>query len=307
MGLISKIKDALSKTSEKISLSIMGKKIDANFYETIEEALIMADVGASTAQELAQKIANIKFHESTTDTEIKDRLAQEITKILHPLELNIIDQIKAHQASAEKHKPYVIMVIGVNGNGKTTTIAKLANLIKNSGFSTSLIACDTFRAAAIEQITHWAHKINIPIYTSTEQLDPASVAYKGMEFSMNLQSDVVLIDTAGRMHNREDLLEELKKIKRVVQKIDTNAPHFTALVLDGLTGQASHSQVNVFLEKIGIDGLIITKLDGTAKGGAVISLGETYKIPIIAIGIGESLSDIKPFEASEYANAILRI
>jgi fused signal recognition particle receptor len=293
-----KIKDAFKKTSEKISLSIVGKKIDENFAQEIEDALIMADVGVKTVSALAKKLTNRKFSKETTDQEVKQFLADEICELLKPYESNFFrDNLS--------HNPEIILIIGVNGGGKTTTIAKIASFFKTSGHSPLLVAADTFRAAAVEQLKYWAEKISVNILEGKEKVDAASLAYDSVKLASVLNCDVVLIDTAGRMQNRSDLLDELEKMKRVVKKLDESAPHKIILVLDGLIGQASHNQVDVFLNKIGIDGIIVTKLDGTAKGGAIISLTEKYRIPIFAIGIGESLDDLKPFSASEYARALL--
>ncbi|MDR2646214.1 MAG: signal recognition particle-docking protein FtsY [Holosporaceae bacterium] len=298
MEFFNKIKDAFKKTSEKISLSIVGKKIDENFAQEIEDALIMADVGVKTVSALAKKLTNRKFSKETTDQEVKQFLADEICELLKPYESNFFrDNLS--------HNPEIILIIGVNGGGKTTTIAKIASFFKTSGHSPLLVAADTFRAAAVEQLKYWAEKISVNILEGKEKVDAASLAYDSVKLASVLNCDVVLIDTAGRMQNRSDLLDELEKMKRVVKKLDESAPHKIILVLDGLIGQASHNQVDVFLNKIGIDGIIVTKLDGTAKGGAIISLTEKYRIPIFAIGIGESLDDLKPFSASEYARALL--
>jgi fused signal recognition particle receptor len=298
MGFFNKIKDAFRKTSEKISLSIVGKKIDENFAQEIEDALIMADVGVKTAAMLAKRLTDRKFSKETTDQEVKQFLADEICKLLEPYESNFF-------SGNFSHNPEIILIIGANGSGKTTTIAKIANFLKTSGHSPLLVAADTFRAAAVEQLKYWAEKIDVNILKGKDKADAASLAYDSVKLASALNCDVVLIDTAGRMQNRSDLLDELEKMKRVVKKLDESAPHKIVLALDGLIGQASHNQVDVFLNKIGIDGIIITKLDGTAKGGAIISLTEKHHIPIFAIGVGEGLDDLKPFQASEYARALL--
>ncbi|MDR0753078.1 MAG: signal recognition particle-docking protein FtsY [Holosporaceae bacterium] len=298
MRFFDKIKDAFRKTSEKISLSIVGKKIDENFTHEIEDALIMADVGVKTASTLAKKLADKKFPKETTDQKVKQFLADEICELLKPYEGNFF-------SGNFSHNPEIILIIGVNGSGKTTAIAKIANFLKTSGHRPLLVAADTFRAAAVEQLKYWAEKINVDILEGKEKMDAASLAYDSVKLASALNCDVVLIDTAGRMQNRSDLLDELEKMKRVIKKLDESAPHKIILTLDGLIGQASHNQVDVFLNKIGIDGIIITKLDGTAKGGAIIFLTEKYRIPILAIGVGEGLNDLKPFSASEYARALL--
>ena len=300
MSIFSKIKSALQKTSEKISISITGKKIDENFAQEIEDALTLADVGIETATELSSKIAGKKFSKELTDLDIKQYLANEISEILKPYESDFFKSV-----SEASHSPNIILVIGVNGNGKTTTIAKIANIFKNLGRSPLLVAADTFRAAAVEQLKYWSEKIGVDICVGKDKADAAGLVFSAIEQAKRNNNDIVLIDTAGRMQNRNDLLDELEKIKRVIKKLDESAPHTTILVLDGLTGQAAHSQVDVFMNKIGIDGAIITKLDGTAKGGAVISLTKKYNLKIFAIGIGESLDDLKPFNAEEYSKAIM--
>jgi fused signal recognition particle receptor len=298
MSFFSKIKSALQKTSDKISIAVSGKKVDEDFAKEIEDALILADVGIEASSELSEKISSKKFSKETTDLEIKQYLADEISLMLKPYESDLFNR-------SFTPTPFIIMVIGVNGNGKTTTVAKIANTLKNAGHTPLLVAADTFRAAAVEQLKYWASKLNVDICVGKENADAAGLVYNAIEQGKNNRNDIVLIDTAGRLQNRTDLLDELEKIKRVIKKIDATAPHATILILDGLTGQASHNQVEVFLNKIGIDGVIITKLDGTAKGGAIISLTQKYKINVFAIGVGESIDDIKQFDAQEYANAIL--
>ncbi len=297
MGILDKLKKTFRKTSESILTAVAGKKIDENFYQEIEDALIRADVGAQTSIMLAQKLADKKFPRDATESEIKKFLVDEITQLLEPYEADLFD-------STNKN-PEIILVIGVNGNGKTTSIAKLANIFKQKGHDPLLIAGDTFRAAAVEQLKYWGNQLGIEVFHGKEQADAAGVVYSGIEKAKSENKDIVIIDTAGRMQNRDDLIAELDKIKRVMRKIDDTAPHKTILVLDGLTGQTAHLQVESFLNKVGIDGLIVTKLDSTAKGGVVISLTQKYKAPIFAIGVGEGIEDLQPFSASQYASAIL--
>lgn len=298
MSFINKIKSALQKTSDKISSAIINKKLDVEFIQELEDTLIMADVGVESAVSLSQKVANKKFSPDASASEIKHFLASEIELMLKNYESNFLIE-------KFSHIPEVILVIGVNGNGKTTTVAKIANILKNAQYSPIMIAADTFRAAAVEQLMFWAEKLDMPICSSQEKIDPAALVYQGMEIATQNNNDVVLIDTAGRMQNREDLLAELEKIKRVIKKYDVTAPHKTILIIDGLTGQAAHNQVDVFLNKIGIDGIIVTKLDGTAKGGALIALTTKYKLPIFALGIGEELDDLKSFNAASFSKALL--
>ncbi|MDR2681572.1 MAG: signal recognition particle-docking protein FtsY [Holosporaceae bacterium] len=298
MGIFSKIKSALQKTSEKISLSITGKKIDENLAQEIEDALIIADAGVEISLELSAKVSKKKFSQEATDIDVKKFLSVEIFNLVKPYECDFFESCSAPV-------PYVILVIGVNGNGKTTSVAKIAHIFKSSGRRPLVVAADTFRAAAVEQLKFWAKKIGVDICAGKEKADAAGLVFSAIEQAKRNGNDVVLVDTAGRMQNRDDLLAELEKIKRVVRKIDDTAPHKTILLLDGLTGQAAHAQVDVFLHKIGVDGIIITKLDGTAKGGALLSLVKKYKIPIFAVGVGESIDDLKPFNAQDYADAIV--
>ena len=297
MGILDKLKQTFKKTSESILTAVAGKKIDENFYQEIEDALIRADVGAQTSIMLAQKLADKKFPRDATESEIKKFLVDEITRLLEPYEADLFDSINKN--------PEIILVIGVNGNGKTTSIAKLANVFKQKGHNPLLIAGDTFRAAAVEQLKYWGNQLGVEVFHGKDQADAAGVVYSGIEKAKSENKNVVIIDTAGRMQNRDDLIAELDKIKRVIKKIDETAPHKTILVLDGLTGQTAHLQVESFLNKVGIDGLIVTKLDSTAKGGVVISLTQKYKAPIFAIGGGEGIEDLQPFSANQYAKAIL--
>lgn len=297
MGILDKLKKTFRKTSESILTVVAGKEIDENFYQEIEDALIRADVGTQTSIMLAQKLANKKFPRDASESDIKKFLVDEITQLLEPYEADLFDSINKN--------PEIILVIGVNGNGKTTSIAKLANVFKRKGYNPLLVAGDTFRAAAVEQLKYWGSQLGVEVFHGKEQADAAGVVYSGIEKAKSENKDVVIIDTAGRMQNRDDLIAELDKIKRVIKKIDDTAPHKTILVLDGLTGQTAHLQVESFLDKVGIDGLIVTKLDSTAKGGVVISLTQKYKAPIFAIGVGEGMDDLQPFSANHYARAIL--
>lgn len=296
MGFFSKIKTVLQKTSDKLSLAISGKKIDQELGQDIEDALIMADVGVETAAALSAKVTKRKFSSDATENDVKLFLANEIASILKPYEANFFE-------SDFKDIPEVLLMVGVNGNGKTTTAAKIANLFKSK--KPLLVAADTFRAAAIEQLEFWAHKLQVNICTTQSGADAAGLVYSAIEQAKANKNGVVIVDTAGRMQNRDDLIAELEKIKRVITKLSVS--HKTILVLDGVTGQAAHSQVSVFQQRIKVDGIIITKLDGTAKGGAIVSLTQKYKLPVLAIGVGEDISDLKPFKSEEFAAAMLGI
>ncbi len=299
MGLLDKLKSTFQKTSSAISLALTGKKIDENFYQEIEDALIMADVGVQTSVELSQKLAKQKFPANASDIEVKKFLRDEIANIVRPYENDTLFDLT--------HFPEIILVIGVNGNGKTTTVAKMAYTFKKMGKSPLLIAADTFRAAAVEQLKYWGKQIQVDVVSGEEQADAAGVVFNGIQQAQKNNNSVVIIDTAGRMQNREDLLAELEKIKRVIKKLDNSGPHKTILVLDGIIGQAAHMQVDTFLNKIGIDGLIVTKLDSNAKGGAIVALTQKYNTAIYAIGTGEGIEDLQPFSSEAYANAILGV
>jgi len=296
MGLLSKVKEALKKTSSNIALAITGKKVDDNLIRELEEALILADVGVENAEKLVSEFSQKKFEKETTETDIRNILKANIESLLKPYQKDLFDNF---------HSPEIVLIIGVNGNGKTTTVAKLANLLKQSGHSPLLVAGDTFRAAAVAQLEYWANKLNLDIFKGAENSDAAGVVYSAIEKAQKDQYDVVLIDTAGRMQNRSDLIDELKKIKRVIKKLDPEAPHSTVLVLDGFTGQAAQAQVETFLNEIGIDSIIMTKLDATAKGGAIVAITQKYNIPVSYIGVGEGIDDIQPFDAHQYAQALI--
>ncbi|MDR1362214.1 MAG: signal recognition particle-docking protein FtsY [Holosporaceae bacterium] len=304
MGIFSKIKSSLKKTSEVIARSLTGRKIDEHFAQEIEDALLMADVGVEASAELSSKIAHRKFSKDSSNLEVLQFLATEMTGLLKPYERNFFEELSA---SASISAPEVVLMIGVNGNGKTTTAAKMASLFKEKGHRPLLVAADTFRAAAMEQLEYWAKKIDVDIHLERGKTDAAGVVFSAIERAKNNGNSIVIVDTAGRMQNRNDLLAELEKIKRVTAKLVPDTKCKTVLIIDGLTGQAAHSQADTFLNKIGVDGIIVTKLDGTAKGGVILSIVKKYQIPILAIGIGEKIQDLKQFSAREYCEAILGI
>lgn len=295
MGILNTIKSALSKTANKVSTAISGKKSGIEFTEAIEEALITADVGATTAQQLAESVAKAKFPTSATEHDVRTFLADKIETLLAPYEEDLF---------ASLHRPEIILIVGVNGNGKTTTIAKIAKMFKERDLEPLLVAADTFRAAAVAQLSHWANEIGVDIHTGNEGSDAAGLIYDALQKTQRGRYDVVLIDTAGRMQNRIDLMDELKKIRRVIGKIYPEAPHKSILILDAVTGQAVHKQVETFQREIKIDGIILTKLDSTAKGGSVVALTQQYRIPIFAVGVGEAPEDIRAFSAREFARAL---
>lgn len=301
VSFLARLKSGLSRSSGKISEGISSifikRKLDDAALEALEELLIESDMGATVAAEMTAQLAKQKFGRDVTDDEVKDALAAHAAAILQPCaQPLLIDDAK---------KPYVIMVIGVNGNGKTTTIGKLALQMKRDGKKVMLAAGDTFRAAAVEQLSVWAERAGVPIITGAHESDAASVAYRALEEATAQQADVLLIDTAGRLHNKANLMAELQKISKVIKKLDEGAPHAVLQVLDATTGQNALSQVETFKEMIGVSGLIVTKLDGTAKGGVVVALAKKFSLPIHAVGVGEGIEDLDAFNAAEFARNLL--
>ncbi|AZL15240.1 signal recognition particle-docking protein FtsY [Rickettsiales endosymbiont of Stachyamoeba lipophora] len=299
LSWFNRIKQGLNATSNKISSKITevfkNRKLDQETLDELQEVLIQADLGVKTSDFIINELASRKYNQDISIEEVK--------LLLKDIIIDILDD-KIEELNITGH-PHVIMVCGVNGNGKTTSIAKLANYYQQQGKKVLLAACDTFRAAAIEQLLAWANRINCPVEHKEPESDPASVAYKAVERAKNEGFDVVIIDTAGRLHNKTNLMEELAKIKRVIQKIEPNAPNDTILVLDGTTGQNAFRQLEEFQKIVEINGLIITKLDGTAKGGVVIGLAKQYNVKLRAIGVGEKIDDLRPFNAQDFAKSIV--
>ncbi len=302
-GWFSRLKEGLKKSSDKISEGITSiftkKKLTRETLDELEELLIASDLGVASASRLTTYLAKTRFNEEISEEEIKRTLADQISKDLLKIEKPLsLDSTK---------KPFVILVVGVNGSGKTTTIGKLAKAWTEEGRRARLVAGDTFRAAAVEQLKVWAQRAGVTCEEGPEGSDPASLAFEAYRRSKEEGDDVLLIDTAGRLQNKQGLMEELSKVKRVLQKVDAEAPHACLLVLDATTGQNAYTQVEVFKEVAGVTGLIITKLDGTAKGGVVVSLAEKFELPVYAIGVGEKAEDLRPFEAKTFAEALVGI
>ncbi|MHA1128402.1 MAG: signal recognition particle-docking protein FtsY [Alphaproteobacteria bacterium] len=269
--------------------------LDDAMLESLEELLITTDMGVETALKVSANMAEGRFGKKLGVDEIKELLAGEIREILEPV---------ARPMPLYAKKPQVVLVVGVNGSGKTTTIGKLASQFKDAGKTVVIAACDTFRAAAVEQLQVWGERAGVPVLTAPEGTDPASLAYDAMVRAEADGADLLMIDTAGRLQNRADLMEELSKIVRVIRKKDPDAPHNTLLVLDATTGQNALSQVKVFTEIADVSGLVMTKLDGTAKGGVLVALADKFGLPIHAIGVGESIEDLQAFDPEEFANAL---
>ena len=299
-----KLKSGLSKSASKVEgaiASITGKKtLDQQTLDNIEDQLILADLGIEVAARITKKIKDLKFEikdkKEIDQLDVAKTLASEIEQILIPCEKNLYENISS--------KPHVLFLAGVNGSGKTTTAGKIAEQFRIQNKSVILAAADTFRAAAVDQLKTWGKRVGAEVVSGIDGGDSAAVAYKAFQLAKDKQIDVVIIDTAGRLQNKKDLMEELTKTCRVLSKLDKNAPHQKVVVLDGTVGQNAHSQLKNFDEAIGLTGMIITKLDGSAKGGVVVSLAEKFKIPIHAVGVGEGLDDLQQFEASSFARAL---
>ena len=279
----------------KAGLATVRRVLDDNMLEQIEELLISSDMGVDAALRVTANIAEGRFGIRLSTDEIKTLLSQEIARIMEPV---------AKPLPLYSQKPQVVLVVGVNGSGKTTTIGKLASQFKAAGKSVIIAAGDTFRAAAVEQLQIWGDRAGVPVLTAAEGSDPASLAFDAIEKARADQADLLLIDTAGRLQNRTDLMEELSKIVRVIKKQDPDAPHNTLLVLDATTGQNALNQVDIFKKLADVSGLVMTKLDGTAKGGVLVALADKFGLPIHAIGVGEQIDDLSPFDPEDYAKAL---
>ena len=303
MNIFDKFKLGLSKSSKNLSSGlndlIFKKKINENILDELEDFLIQSDVGVESAKELREKFANKKVDSKTVGRdEIFKIFSNYISKILKPLEKNL--------ENIDQNKPSVILIAGVNGVGKTTTVGKLGKILGQNNKKIVLGAADTFRAAAVTQLEVWAKKINANIIKSDEGADPASVAYKALDYAKKNNFDYLLIDTAGRLQNKKNLMDEFKKITKVLKKIDSNAPHETFLILDATTGQNAISQVEEFKKISPITGIIMTKLDGTAKGGILLAIGKKFKLPIIALGMGEKEDDLQTFNSEYFSSALMQ-
>lgn len=317
MGLFSfftkEKKETLDKGLEKTKESFLGKltravvgktKVDDEVLDNLEEVLVTSDVGVDTTLNIIERIeARVARDKYVNTAELNDILRDEIASLLTENNSNDTEGF----VIPEGKKPYVIMVVGVNGVGKTTTIGKLAYQFKKNGKKVYLGAADTFRAAAVEQLVIWSEKVGVPIVKQQMGSDPASVAYDTLNSAVANDADVVLIDTAGRLHNKKGLMDELSKIKRVMQKIVPDAPHDVMLVLDGSTGQNAFEQAKQFTLATEVTSMAITKLDGTAKGGVVIGISDQFKIPVKYIGLGEGMDDLQPFNRKEFVNSLFNL
>lgn len=300
-GWFSRLKEGLAKSSSKLTEGITGiftkRKLDDEALEELEELLITADLGPVTAAKVTAELARTRFGKEITPEEVKGILAAEIAKIISPIaQPLVIDPART---------PHVILLVGVNGTGKTTTIGKLARQFRAEGKSVMLAAGDTFRAAAVSQLKIWGERTGCEVVARDTGADAAGLAYDAVERARAEGVDVLLIDTAGRLQNKAGLMDELRKIVRVIKKVDETAPHTTLLTLDATTGQNAHSQVEIFRDMVNVNGLILTKLDGSARGGVLVSLAEKFKLPVHAIGVGEGVYDLRPFDADAFAKSLM--
>ncbi len=296
-----RLKQGLARSTEKLGQSITAvftrRKLDDAALEELEDLLIRADLGPEVAARIVASFRRTRFGRDITEDEVKAALAGEIAAILAPVAVGLsIDPA---------HRPHVVLVVGVNGTGKTTTIGKLALSWREQGLTPLLVAGDTFRAAAVEQLQIWGMRAGCTVITGAPGADAAGLAFDALGRARAEGADVLLIDTAGRLHNKSALMEELRKIIRVLRKQDPRAPHSVLLVLDATTGQNALAQVRVFKEMVDVTGLVVTKLDGSARGGVVVALAEAFALPVHAVGVGEQAGDLRPFDAGEFARGLI--
>ena len=301
LGFFSRLKDGLSHSTQKLSggiTAIVGKRrLDDEVLEELEELLIGADLGTEVAGRVIGEFRRTRFGKEVTGEEVKAALAGEVAEILRPVAVPLtLDPAR---------KPHVILVVGVNGTGKTTTIGKMAQQYRERGLRAILVAGDTFRAAAVEQLQIWGQRTGCAVVAGAPNADAAGLAFEALRRAQAEAADVLLIDTAGRLHNKSVLMDELSKIIRVMRKQDPSAPHSVLLVLDATTGQNAVQQVKVFKEMVAVSGLVVTKLDGSARGGIVVALAEGFGLPVHAVGVGEKASDLRPFDADEFARGLV--
>ena len=301
LGFFNRLKEGLSRSTQKLTTGLTAvltkRKLDDAALEELEEALIGADLGPQAAGRIIAAFRRSRFGKDVTDEEVKQALAEEIAAILAPVAKPL--------ALDRALRPHVVLVCGVNGTGKTTTIGKLALQYREQGLRPVLVAGDTFRAAAVEQLQIWGSRTGAPVVSGSPGADAAGLAFDALTRAKAEGADVLLIDTAGRLHNKGALMEELRKIIRVLRKQDPAAPHSVVLVLDATTGHNALEQVRVFKEMVDVTGLVVTKLDGSARGGIVVALAQDFGLPVHAVGVGEQAADLRPFEAMDYARGLV--
>ena len=302
MSWFDRLKSGLTRSTAKLGDSLAGlatgaMPLDDARLDEIEEALIAADLGPAVAGRIRARLADVKFAKGIDEAGLKDAVAAEVAAVLAPV-------AKPLRVTAFP-RPHVILVVGVNGSGKTTTIAKLARRLTEQDYTVMLAAGDTFRAAAIAQLKIWAERIGVPVVSGEQGADAPGLAFEALKAAREAGTDVLIIDTAGRLQNKAGLMDELAKMRRVIQKLSPAAPHDTVLVLDATTGQNALNQIEVFQDVAKITGLIMTKLDGSARGGVLIAAAERFRLPIHAVGVGEGMDDLRPFEAEEFGRALV--
>ncbi len=300
-GWLSRLRQGLAKSSSKLTDGIGGiftkRKLDHATLEELEELLISADLGPATAARLTEELAKNRFGKEISGEDVRKYLAAEIATLLEPVALPLVPDPAL--------RPHVVLVVGVNGTGKTTTIGKLAKHWRDQGRLVMLAAGDTFRAAAVAQLKIWGERTGCPVIARETGADAAGLVYDALERARREGMEILLIDTAGRLQNKTDLMGELQKIIRVIRKLDSSAPHSVLLTLDATTGQNAHSQVEVFQDMVGVTGLVVTKLDGSARGGVLVALAQRFGLPVHAIGIGEGAADLRPFEPAAFARSLM--
>lgn len=300
-GWLSRLKSGLSRSSARLTEGISSiftrRRLDDETLGELEELLIAADMSIGIAEEVTTKLRRTRFNQEVSPEEIRGALAEEVARLLEPVAKPLVINPAL--------KPHVVLVVGVNGSGKTTTIAKLAKQYRDAGKKVYLAAGDTFRAAAVEQLKIWGERTGSTVVTRGQGADSAGLAFDAYQEAKTAGADVLLIDTAGRLHNKTDLMAELQKIVRVLKKVDAAVPHTVLLVLDATTGQNAHAQAETFRQIVGVTGIVMTKLDGTARGGVLVSLAEKYGIPIHAVGVGETAEDLRPFSAESFARSLM--
>lgn len=300
-GWLQRLRDGLAKSSRRLTSGIAEvftrRRLDDQALEALEDLLVTADLGVATAGRLTAALAKDRFDKEVDGDEVRAVLADQIAEILAPAARPL--------TVAPDHRPHVILFVGVNGSGKTTTIGKFAQKFHDEGRRVMLAAGDTFRAAAVEQLQVWGDRVGVPVIAGAPGADAAAVAFQALAAAREAAVDVLLIDTAGRLQNKRELMDELAKINRVIAKQDPAAPHDRVLVLDGTVGQNAHGQVKAFQEVTEVSGLIVTKLDGSARGGVVVALTEKFGLPVHAIGVGEGVEDLQPFDAADFARNLL--
>jgi fused signal recognition particle receptor len=300
MSWFDRLKSGLSRSSNRlvdgIHQALGGRKLDEEALTELEETLIASDLGPSVASRIVESLRSRRF-EAIDDDAVRNVFAEEIAKVLAPVARTFDPK--------EGLKPQVVLVVGVNGSGKTTTVGKLANGYTQAGWKVMVAACDTFRAAAVSQLKIWGERAGVPVVSGPERADPAALAYQALERARVEGIDLLFIDTAGRLHNKADLMAELQKIIRVLRKLEPAAPHDVLLVLDATTGQNALAQVDVFKSMVDINGLVLTKLDGSARGGVLVAIAEKFGLPVVAIGVGEGIEDLQPFAPDEFAKGLL--